>query len=134
MASEGAAVFRQLVRAARKGAPTLYGLCLLLVRSLRQMMHAYGARTFALQQHAPWAHHLVREAHQIDARAVFKGDTPALAGAMQEIRTHWGKNAGVTDPQQLKVMFGEGREAATFLQTSVVQGMLNERGNYGALL
>ena len=41
------------------------------------------------------------------------------------------ESAGEQDTGRIQQLCAEGREAASFLQTFVVQGKLNERGNYG---
>ena len=63
------------------------------------------------------------EAH-IDSQAVFKSQHKLKRGLMQE-------SAGEQDAGRIKQLCAEGEEAASFLKTFVVQGKLNERGNYG---
>lgn len=65
--------------------------------------------------------------------AAFRGDTAALAASFAEARSHFQKHADVTDPSDISALCAEGRDAAQFLLSSVVQGKLNERGNFGAL-
>lgn len=64
------------------------------------------------------------------AKKTFSGDDAALKAAFQEIRSNFRMHDTVTDPTKIDVLLAEGREAATFLQTFVVQGRLNDRGNY----
>ena len=63
-----------------------------------------------------------------------KGDTPALAAAHKEIRSHFYQSANVTDEADISTLCAQGKDAANFLRTAVVQGQLNERGNFGAAL
>jgi hypothetical protein len=65
--------------------------------------------------------------------AAFQGDKQAQAAAWVEIRTNFRKNADASDSDVPRLV-ADGREAAEFLQSAVVQGQLNERGNYGASL
>jgi hypothetical protein len=65
--------------------------------------------------------------------AAFQGDKQAQAAALVEIRSHFRKNADASDSDVPRLV-AEGREAAEFLHSAVVQGQLNERGNYGASL
>lgn len=55
-----------------------------------------------------------------------------MAAACVEIRSHFRKNAEASE-SDVPNLVAEGREAAAFLRSAVVQGHLNERGNYGAL-
>ena len=69
-----------------------------------------------------------------DTCAAFRGDRPALHAARTEIRSHFEQSRDVSNADDIRVLCAEGRDAAQFLQQSVVQGKLNERGNYGVLL
>lgn len=42
-------------------------------------------------------------------------------------------SAAERDPDRLNQLFAEGKEAAEFIKTFVVQAELNDRGNYGEL-
>lgn len=66
------------------------------------------------------------------AGAAFNGDTAALQAAYTEIRTHFRNNSSASDADVPRLV-SEGQEAMDFLRTAVVQGQLNERGNYGEL-
>ena len=65
------------------------------------------------------AHSPAAPFYPINARPIFYSH-PLLQSGRQ-----------VTDPAQLEQMFTEGREAAEFLKTSIVQAVKNERGHFG---
>lgn len=50
--------------------------------------------------------------------------------ARREIRSKFQASAAEQDHGRLKQLLGEGREAADFIRTFVVQAKLNKRGNY----
>jgi len=56
----------------------------------------------------------------------------ALGCAMKEMRSHFQQHAHETDPQRLQGLYADGREAADMLTFNIVQGVQNERGNFGA--
>mmetsp|Transcript_22651 Transcript_22651/g.70347 ORF Transcript_22651/g.70347 Transcript_22651/m.70347 type:complete len:113 (-) Transcript_22651:79-417(-) len=64
------------------------------------------------------------------SRAAFKGDQVMVAGARDQIREKFQERRGETDSEAIKGMLQEGKETADFLRSYVVQGVLNERGNY----
>lgn len=51
--------------------------------------------------------------------------------ATQEIRTKFEQSRHETDEGAVRKLLDDGREASEFIQSFVVQGKLNERGNYG---
>lgn len=66
------------------------------------------------------------------ARASFAGDAPALAASRAEARKVFRANAGVTDAERIRKLVADAHDAAGFLEESVVQARLNDRGVYGA--
>lgn len=63
----------------------------------------------------------------------FQGDSQAIEAAYVEIQSNFRKHAAAPESDVPRLV-AEGREAAEFLRASVVQGQLNDRGNYGAFL
>jgi hypothetical protein len=53
-----------------------------------------------------------------------------IAAAKSEIRSHIEKSRGVQDESQVQELQAQGREAAEFLRTSIMQSSPNERGNW----
>ena len=65
--------------------------------------------------------------------AAFRGDAHALAAARSEIRSHY-LAAADASPSDIPSKVADSDEAASFLGAHVVQGVLNERGNYKVTL
>lgn len=63
----------------------------------------------------------------------FRGDAHALAASRAEIRSHYLAAASVP-PAEVAAKVADSDEAASFLAAHVVQGVLNERGNYAVTL
>ena len=63
----------------------------------------------------------------------FRGDALALAAARTEIRSHY-LAAASTPPAEVAARVADSDEAASFLTAHVVQGVLNDRGNYAVIL
>ena len=63
-------------------------------------------------------------------RSTFKGDAFMLQQSVAEIKSHFRKNAHLTDPDAIQHALKDGQEAADFIKTYIIQGVLNERGNY----
>ena len=63
----------------------------------------------------------------------FRGDAHALAAARTEIRSHY-LAAASTAPAEVAARVADSDEAASFLTAHVVQGVLNDRGNYAVTL
>jgi len=63
----------------------------------------------------------------------FRGDAHALATARAEVRSHYLAAASVP-PSEVAAKVADSDEAASFLTAHVVQGVLNERGNYAVSL
>ena len=61
---------------------------------------------------------------------LFSGDKKALDASAIEIRSHFDANRNVTDEEEIKKRIRDGREAQMFLTTNVLQGKMNERGNF----
>ena len=66
-------------------------------------------------------------------RTAFQGDAEVLQAACVEVRSHFRNHADAVEPD-LSARIDEGHQAVTLLRESVVQGKMNERGNYGAHL
>mmetsp|Transcript_22647 Transcript_22647/g.57975 ORF Transcript_22647/g.57975 Transcript_22647/m.57975 type:complete len:103 (-) Transcript_22647:120-428(-) len=64
------------------------------------------------------------------ALTAFKGDAVMTQAATQEIRTKFEQSRHETDEGAVRKLLDDGREASEFIQSFVVQGKLNERGNY----
>ena len=81
-----------------------------------------------------------REAKQLFRRLLrarqqlFSGDKKALDASAIEIRSHFDANRNVTDEEEIKKRIRDGREAQMFLTTNVLQGKMNERGNFDTQL
>ena len=65
------------------------------------------------------------------AKYVFKGDTFAITQARITLRQDFLKNKDVTDKLQLTELLRGIEEVDEMLRFNIVQGKLNERGNYG---
>lgn len=63
----------------------------------------------------------------------FAGDTEMMAAVAEQIRGEFEANRSVTEGQKLEQLLTKAREAVEFMQVSIVQAKLNERGNYGEL-
>ncbi|KAL4546370.1 hypothetical protein Ndes2526B_g01595 [Nannochloris sp. 'desiccata'] len=63
------------------------------------------------------------------ASHAFKGDDFMLAAAKQEIRSKLEGSRQVTDAAQLEQLINEGKEAAAFLRTAIVQATANDKGH-----
>ena len=62
--------------------------------------------------------------------ALFHGDEKALQASAIEIRSHFDQNKDITDAEEIRKRIKDGREAEMFLTTNVLQGKMNERGNF----
>mmetsp|Transcript_5556 Transcript_5556/g.10896 ORF Transcript_5556/g.10896 Transcript_5556/m.10896 type:complete len:115 (-) Transcript_5556:347-691(-) len=60
---------------------------------------------------------------------VFRGDLEMLTAARQEIRDRLEERRNVHDEEEVSRLQAEGREAAEFLKTSIMQAMPNEKGH-----
>ncbi len=67
------------------------------------------------------------------AKYVFKGDKFAITQARITLREEFFKNKNVTDSSKLAELFRGVEEVDEMLRFNIVQGKLNERGNYGLL-
>lgn len=56
----------------------------------------------------------------------------ALRCALQEARSFFAKHRDETNEETLQGLYADGREAADMLKFNIVQGVQNERGNFGA--
>ena len=65
------------------------------------------------------------------ASAVFKRDTFALISAKTQLKTEFLKNKAVNDPEELRALIKGIEEVDEMLRFNIVQGALNENGNYG---
>ena len=65
------------------------------------------------------------------AKYVFKGDTFAISQARITLRQEFLKHKDISDKQQLIELFRGIEEVDEMLRFNIVQGKLNERGNYG---
>ena len=64
---------------------------------------------------------------------LFQGDSRALRESRYAIRAEFDKNRNVSDPYQLDGFLRMIDEAEDMMLHGIVQGVLNERGNYGTL-
>ena len=64
------------------------------------------------------------------ARRVFRGDEFAMNQARLQLLEEFLRNRNVTDPKELAELQKGIEEADEMLRFSIVQGKLNERGNY----
>ena len=65
------------------------------------------------------------------ARArLFAGDEKALDASLVEIRSHFDLNKNATDEKEIQKRIRDGEEARDFLTMNVLQGKMNERGNF----
>ena len=65
------------------------------------------------------------------ATTLFKRDQFALSNAKTQLKMEFLKNKSVTDPDELTALFRGIEEVDEMLKFNVVQGTLNENGNYG---
>ncbi|KAG8464874.1 hypothetical protein KFE25_010242 [Diacronema lutheri] len=63
-------------------------------------------------------------------RALFAGDTRALAAAHEQTRAEFHKWREVADPSLAASLVADALDTATFMRQSVVQTVRNERGNF----
>ncbi|KAK3251175.1 hypothetical protein CYMTET_39480 [Cymbomonas tetramitiformis] len=69
-----------------------------------------------------------------ERRTLFNGDTDNLRASLTEIRSHFENARFEQDESAIAKMVKDGQDAAQFMRNNVVQGKLNERGNYGQVL
>ena len=67
-------------------------------------------------------------------RFAFKSDAHAVSMARLQLREEFSKNAAVTDAKQLAELFKGVDEGDEMRRFNIVQGTLNERGNYDVSL
>ena len=72
---------------------------------------------------------LFRELLRARAR-LFAGDKKALDASLIEIRSHFYSNKNATDEKEIQKRIRDGEEARDFLTMNVLQGKMNERGNF----
>jgi hypothetical protein len=65
------------------------------------------------------------------AAILFSKDQFALLNAKKELRNEFVKNRNVIDPVELGALLRGIEEVDEMIQFNVVQGSMNERGNYG---
>lgn len=65
------------------------------------------------------------------ATTLFKRDQFALSNAKTQLKMEFLKNKSVTDSDELSALFRGIEEVDEMLRFNVVQGTLNENGNYG---
>ncbi|KAH9407609.1 hypothetical protein TYRP_012431 [Tyrophagus putrescentiae] len=65
---------------------------------------------------------------------VFAGDSGALQLMAAKAREEFDKNRSLTDPEEIKKCLQFGWETAEVLEKTVIQGKLNESGNYEATI
>ena len=61
---------------------------------------------------------------------LFAGDKKALDASLVEIRSHFYSNKNATDEKEIQKRIRDGEEARDFLMMNVLQGKMNERGNF----
>eukprot|EP00959_Pyramimonas_sp_CCMP1952_P422623 8853328-Pyramimonas_sp.AAC.2 len=66
-------------------------------------------------------------------RVAFKEDSFMLTEARKEIRSKFEASRLVTNTEVINQQLAEAEEAAVFIKDFVVQGVLNEEGNFGTL-
>lgn len=62
--------------------------------------------------------------------ALFHGDEKALQASAIEIRSHFDQHKDIANEEEIRKRIKEGKEAEMFLTTNVLQGKMNERGNF----
>jgi len=62
--------------------------------------------------------------------ALFRGDEYALDASRAKLREEFQQRSGVTDARELDELLAGAAEVEELLRENVVQGTLNERGNY----
>ena len=65
---------------------------------------------------------------------VFKQDTFAVQNARQQLREEFFKNKDVKDPNALNMLIRGIEEVDEMLRFNIVQGQMNEAGNFGTYL
>eukprot|EP00241_Pyramimonas_parkeae_P020931 CAMPEP_0114298380 /NCGR_PEP_ID=MMETSP0059-20121206/12387_1 /TAXON_ID=36894 /ORGANISM="Pyramimonas parkeae, Strain CCMP726" /LENGTH=103 /DNA_ID=CAMNT_0001420737 /DNA_START=63 /DNA_END=374 /DNA_ORIENTATION=+ len=63
-------------------------------------------------------------------RAAFRHDMKMLTASRAEIRSKFEDSRMETDPKVVQELLGNGREASDFIRTHVVQGVMNDGGNF----
>jgi len=61
---------------------------------------------------------------------LFSGDKKALDASAIEIRSHFDQHKDIANEEEIRKRIKEGKEAEMFLTTNVLQGKMNERGNF----
>lgn len=75
-----------------------------------------------------------RACYRVLLRAIaktFKDDARMRTGAIEEVRIHYDKARHIVDEQEIQACLRMGYEAAEFLTENIVQGRMNDKGNYG---
>mmetsp|Transcript_39400 Transcript_39400/g.47798 ORF Transcript_39400/g.47798 Transcript_39400/m.47798 type:complete len:107 (-) Transcript_39400:196-516(-) len=67
-------------------------------------------------------------------RKTFAGDQATYSAALLELRNKYRESLYETDPQAIEARLAEGREVIEFMGGHVVQGALNDQGNYAIKL
>ena len=67
-------------------------------------------------------------------RNVFKNDSFALKQARLQLKSEFIKNKNITNNNELVLLLQGIDEVDEMLRFNIVQGKLNDRGNYGMLL
>ena len=62
--------------------------------------------------------------------ALFHGDEKALQASAIEIRSHFDQHKDIANEEEIRKRIKEGKEAEMCLTTNVLQGKMNERGNF----
>lgn len=65
------------------------------------------------------------------AAVLFSKDQFALLNAKKELRIEFLKNKNVSDPVEISALLRGIEEVDEMIRFNVVQGSINERGNYG---
>lgn len=65
------------------------------------------------------------------AKVAFKSDALAIMESKKELRIHFEQNKKVNDPNVLKELISSIDEVEEMLRFAIVQGALNQKGNYG---
>lgn len=67
-------------------------------------------------------------------RQVFGGDAVALEGARAQTRAEFAKYRDESDPERISTLIADALDTAEFMRLHIVQGTLNERGNYAVAI
>jgi hypothetical protein len=67
-------------------------------------------------------------------QVVFKGDHHALHQGRKQLREEFQKNRFVTDADELAELYGGIDEVDEMLRFNIVQGKLNDKGNYEVIV